>query len=193
MGSTDHEKLKKRILEYLKENLKESRLQHTLRVAELAVSMADKEGIDPSKAELAALLHDCARNLPPEEMSRQIDRLKLPERYKGSVNLAHSKVGTAFAREMFAVEDEDILNAISYHTTGREAMSTLEKIVFLADAIEPERNYPGVERIRELAATSLDRACMESLGSTLAFLNSKGEFIDEDTVGAYEHIKERIE
>ncbi|MGN0702314.1 MAG: bis(5'-nucleosyl)-tetraphosphatase (symmetrical) YqeK [Lentihominibacter sp.] len=192
MNSTDHEQLKEKILEYIRMNLKESRLQHTYRVAETAVVMAVKEGADVRKAEIAALLHDCARNLPPERLNTLVTELGLPDRYRDNVNLSHSKVGAAFARCVFAIEDRDILNAISYHTTGRCGMTTLEKIVFLADAIEPGRDYPGVEAIREAAAVSLDRGCLKSLGGTIEFLESADKFIDKDTIDAFNDIKEKI-
>lgn len=193
MGYTDHDKLKSAIVEFLRENLKETRLQHTLRVVETAAAMAEAEGEDSCKAETAALLHDCARNISPEEMNRQIMQLGLGHRYIDNVNLAHSKIGAAFAREKFGIEDKDILDAVSYHTTGRKGMTKLEKIIFLADAIEPGRNYPGVDRIREAAADSLDRGCLEQLAGTIGFLKSRDKFIDEDTIEAFDDIKERLE
>ena len=173
-------------------NLKESRLQHTYRVAETAVAMARREGADVRKAEIAALLHDCARNLPPEKLNSLVEELKLPERYRDNVNLSHSKVGAAFAGRLFNIVDREILDAISYHTTGRCRMTTLEKIVFLADAIEPGRDYPGVEAIRKAAEKSLDKGCLMSLEGTIGFLEAADKFIDTDTIDAFNDIKEKI-
>lgn len=192
MNSTDHEKLKEKILEYIRARLKESRLQHTYRVAETAVAMALREGADVRKAEIAALLHDCARNLPSERLNSLVDELGLPRRYRDNVNLSHSKVGAAFADRLFDIEDREILDAISYHTTGRSGMGTLEKIVFLADAIEPGRDYPGVEAIRDAAEESLDRGCLKSLEGTIEFLKAADKFIDNDTIEAFNDIKEKI-
>lgn len=192
MNSTDHERLKEKILEYIRMNLKESRLQHTYRVAETAVAMARREGADVRKAEIAALLHDCARNLPPEKLNSLVEELGLPDRYRGNVNLSHSKVGAAFAGRLFNIDDREILDAISYHTTGRCRMTTLEKIVFLADAIEPGRDYPGVEAIRDAAEESLDRGCLKSLEGTIEFLKAADKFIDNDTIEAFNDIKEKI-
>ena len=192
MNSTDHERLKEKILEYIRMNLKESRLQHTYRVAETAVAMARRGGADVRKAEIAALLHDCARNLPPEKLNSLVEELGLPDRYRDNVNLSHSKVGAAFAGRLFNIDDREILDAISYHTTGRCRMTTLEKIVFLADAIEPGRDYPGVEAIRDAAEESLDRGCLKSLEGTIEFLNAADKFIDNDTIEAFNDIKEKI-
>ena len=192
MNSTDHERLKEKILEYIRMNLKESRLQHTYRVAETAVAMARREGVDVRKAEIAALLHDCARNLPPEKLNSLVEELGLPERYRDNVNLSHSKVGAAFAGRLFNIDDREILDAISYHTTGRCRMTTLEKIVFLADAIEPGRDYPGVEAIRKAAEKSLDKGCLMSLEGTIGFLEAADKFIDTDTIDAFNDIKEKI-
>ena len=192
MNSTDHERLKEKILEYIRMNLKESRLQHTYRVAETAVAMARREGADVRKAEIAALLHDCARNLSPEKLNSLVEELGLPDRYRDNVNLSHSKVGAAFAGRLFNIDDREILDAISYHTTGRCRMTTLEKIVFLADAIEPGRDYPGVEAIRDAAEESLDRGCLKSLEGTIEFLKAADKFIDNDTIEAFNDIKEKI-
>ena len=192
MNSTDHERLKEKILEYIRMNLKESRLQHTYRVAETAVAMARREGADVRKAEIAALLHDCARSLPPEKLNSLVEESGLPDRYRDNVNLSHSKVGAAFAGRLFNIDDREILDAISYHTTGRCRMTTLEKIVFLADAIEPGRDYPGVEAIRDAAEESLDRGCLKSLEGTIEFLKAADKFIDNDTIEAFNDIKEKI-
>ena len=192
MNSTDHERLKEKILEYIRMNLKESRLQHTYRVAETAVAMARREGADVRKAEIAALLHYCARNLSPEKLNSLVEELGLPDRYRDNVNLSHSKVGAAFAGRLFNIDDREILDAISYHTTGRCRMTTLEKIVFLADAIEPGRDYPGVEAIRDAAEESLDRGCLKSLEGTIEFLKAADKFIDNDTIEAFNDIKEKI-
>ena len=186
MNSTDYERLKAKILEYIRNNLKESRLQHTFRVAETAVAMSGREGADERRAKIAALLHDCARNLPAQRLNSLVDELGLPERYRNNVNLAHSKVGAAFAQSLFGIDDREILDAVSYHTT------TLEKIVFLADAIEPGRDYPGVEAIRDAAEESLDRGCLKSLEGTIEFLKAADKFIDNDTIEAFNDIKEKI-
>lgn len=189
----DHGISRERLEEFLKENLKESRLRHTHAVAEDAVKLARRFGADEEKAELAALFHDAYRNLPIPAMDMYITRLGMPDRYKGNPNLAHSKIAAAAMEQVFGVEDRDMINAVSYHTTGRAGMSDLEKIIFIADATEPGRRYPGVGRIRKALEKDLDRACLLSLESTVRFLESKEAYIDRDTVDALEYFKEKID
>ena len=177
MDYTECERLKKEIIPYIEEHLKPSRLEHTLRVTKLAKEMAEKFGADVNKAEIAALLHDMA---------------KYEHRPGVNMDFAHSKIGAEMSKEIFGIEDEDVLNAIAYHTTGRAGMSTLEKIIFLADAIEPGRNYPGVEEIRKTAETDLDGACILSLKRTIEHVrDEKGWYLHPATVEAKEYLEER--
>ncbi len=176
MDYTERERLKRKILPYLREHLKPSRLEHTLNVTKLAVEMADQFGADRNKAEIAALLHDMA---------------KYEKRPGVDMNLAHSKIGAEMAREIFEIDDEEILNAIAYHTTGRAGMSTLEKIIFLADAIEPGRNYPGVDEIRRTAETDLDQACIMSLQRTIDYVKEQGGcYLHPDSLEAKKYLEE---
>ena len=178
MDYTECERLKKQIIPYIEEHLKPSRLEHTENVARLAVKMAADFGEDVHKAEIAALLHDMA---------------KYEYRPGVNMNFAHSKIGAEMAADIFGIEDEDILNAIANHTTGRAGMSTLEKIIFLADAIEPGRNYPGVSEIRKAAETDLDRACIMSLEHTIEYVNEKGWYLHPDSLKAKEYLEEHID
>ena len=104
--------------------------------------------------------------------------------------IIHSYLGALFAREFYGIDDEDILNAITYHTTGRANMSDLEKIIFLADYIEPLRNFDGVERARELANKDLDAAMYFALNNTLKFLVERDNYIVVETVLARNYYKE---
>ena len=187
MNSIDeHEALVKKCLEYIDLHLKPSRALHTRNVATEAVRLAEKYGADKQKAEIAALLHDIARNLPVEEMNGYVRQLGLDERYIGNKNLSHSKVGVMLIKRDFGIEDEEILNAVSYHTTGRDGMTLLDKVIFLADAIEPGRDYPAVTMLRELADEDLDKACAYSLKKTIEYIESQGIYLDPDTAEAYE-------
>lgn len=159
-----------------------------------AVHLAKIYGVDEDKADLAAMMHDMYRFHGQQEREDElIDRLGIDKRYKGNLKLAHSKVAAAALEKDWGITDRDILNAVSYHTTGRAGMSTLEKIVYLADAIEPARDYPGVEKLRQLAETDLDRACLDSFESSLAFVRAKGDIIDQDTVSARDSLKEELD
>ncbi len=138
-----------------------TRFQHTLSVATTAVCLAYLHGVDPWKAHLAGMLHDCAKGLPmPEQyewikkgnIQAEADELELPA-------IVHAPAGVAVAREIYGVTDEDILSAIRWHTTGRRGMSGLDKVVYLADMIEPlRRPFPGLTRIRQIAYRDLDGA-----------------------------------
>ena len=92
----------------------------------------------------------------------------------------------------FGITDPDIINAVSYHTTGRPAMSALEKVIYIADAIEPNRNYPGVEAIRKMAEEDLDKACLLSMDRTIEYVQQQGNFLDTDTIAARNDLKETI-
>ena len=132
------------------------RLLHTLNVGYLSAHLADVFGCDKDKALIAGALHDCAKELPLEK------QLELAKKYSGDLftekKLLHSPAGATFAKEDFGIEDKEILDAICYHTTGRGDMNTLEKIVYLADKIEPSRNYTDLTPIREAAEKDLDSA-----------------------------------
>ena len=193
MDSIEYKALLNRIDEYLKASLKERRYKHTLRVRNLAMEMAEKENADKQKAEIAALLHDMARNINQVALNMYVNNLGLDKRYAENINLAHGKIAAKLAETEFGIVDEDILNAISYHTTGRAGMSKLEKIIFLADAIEPERTYPEVENIRAKAKISLDEGCLASLSKTIEYVRSRNEYLDADTECAYNDIKEKTE
>jgi predicted HD superfamily hydrolase involved in NAD metabolism len=167
--------------------LPEKRFQHTLRVAETAVKLAETYGSDPEKAEIAALLHDLAKYFDLEKMKESVaTHSEIPNDFLHfHPELWHAPVGAVYAREVLNVLDQDILNAITYHTTGREGMSLLEKIIFLADYIEPGRNFPGVEDVRGLAKTDLDKAIAKALKNTIEFLLSHSAPIYPNTIHAY--------
>lgn len=176
MDYTECERLKKEIMPYIEEHLKPSRLEHTLNVTKVAKEMAERFGEDVYKAEIAALLHDMA---------------KYEKKPGVNMDFAHSKIGAEMSREIFGIEDEDILNAIAYHTTGRAGMSKLEKIIFLADAIEPGRTYPRVDEIREVAETDLDKACILSLERTIEHVrDEKGWYLHPDSLKAKQYLEE---
>ena len=161
----------------LEEMLKESRYIHSLGVAGVAVSMAGVYGVDVKKAYIAGLLHDCAKNLSEEETKiKCIDlEVELDEVEKRNFGLVHAKVGAELVKTEFGVNDPEICNAIRWHTLGREKMSALEKIIFVADMIEPNRVYPEVEYLRECAYKGLDFALLECVSAVIGFNEEKGK------------------
>ena len=183
------EELNDKGLTFIRRELKHSRFEHTMRVRDTAIQLAKQYGANAAKAETAAIFHDMAKNMTVEEMNEQVRTFGLDEKYIDNPNLAHSKIARCLMERDFSITDEDILNAVSYHTTGRAGMSLLEKVVFLADAIEPGRSYPSVEMIRNTAKTDLDKACLCMLERTVSYLKKKGTFIDTDTTDALEYLK----
>lgn len=189
MDEADLRMLIRRGLGYIEEHLKPSRYEHTLRVREEAVRLAKRFGADPLRAEAAAVFHDMAKNLPAEEMNALVEEFHLDPRYRDNPNLAHSKLAARMMVRDFGVRDRDLLNAVASHTTGRAGMTCLEKVIFLADAIEPGRSYPAVEEIRRLAERDLDGACVRMLERTIDYLKARGLRIDPDTLEALRDLK----
>lgn len=173
--------------------MKPSRLAHTEGVVKTGEWLAKKYGSDPQKTRIAAICHDIARNLSTEKLDRYVEEYRLGQEFLGRPNLSHGKVATVLMRRDFGIDDEEILDAVSYHTTGRQGMTTLDKVVFLADVIEPGRTQPGVEIIRELAEEDLDLACLRAIEDTIEYLEEQGSYLDEDTLMAREFLRKSIE
>lgn len=174
----------------LEKTLDEDRFEHTLGVADTSRMLAHLNGEDADKAYLAGLLHDCAKSLSNKE------KIKLCEKHNIDISdveyenpgLLHAKAGAIVAKEEYGIDDEDILNAISSHTTGRPGMSLLEKIVFIADYIEPGRAYrPMINELRALAFADLDKCLVSILECTLKYLGDTAKAIDPMTKLTYEH------
>ena len=164
----DINELKKKL-----KNFNPKMYDHCVRTMEEAEKLAVHYGADREKAKIAGLLHDCGKKMT-----------------KGSDNLTHSRIGANFAEEVFKVHDEEILNAIMYHTTGRENMSLLEKIIFVADKIEPARKYEGVERLRKTAYYDIDDAIIISLESTIEYVKVRNLDLDDDSLKTLKFLKE---
>jgi nicotinate-nucleotide adenylyltransferase len=171
---------------------KPERRTHSIRVAQLAAARAAKLRIPESTAIQAALFHDCAKNLTAD--SSYLEGFTMPENWgKVPHSVAHQFMGAYVAEKYFKIEDQDVLNAIRYHTSGRPNMSDLEKLIFLADMLEEERSYEGVELLRKLfwQGHGLDECLEEALFQTLEFLKQKGAEVFALTALAYEFYKNK--
>ncbi len=178
------------IRENIKMLLKEARYQHSLGVEEVACDLALIHGYNMEKASVAGILHDCAKNMTDQQLVMECEKNHIPisdiERKCGF--LLHGKVGAILANEMFGIEDKEILDAITYHTTGRPGMTLLEKIIFTADYIEPYRRpLPRINEIRENAYSNLDLAIYMILENTLYYLVDSGTSIDHTTIETYKY------
>ncbi len=155
------------------------RFEHTLGVAYTAAALAMRYHASIEDAQTAGMLHDCAKCLSDKKMQELCEKggIFLSDFEKRNLFLMHGRVGAYLAKEKYGIENEDIINAIAWHTTGRENMSLLEKIIFVADYIEPgRRQAPNLSEIRELAFLDLDRAMIRILEDTIVYLkNGRGE------------------
>ena len=171
---------------------KEERAAHSVRVARLALTRAKDLHLSERAVLTAALMHDCAKNLPAN--SAYLDGFAPPTEW-GEIptQVLHQYQGAYVAENYFDVRDEDVLNAIRYHTSGRPNMSEMEKLIFLSDMLEEERRYTGVEELRALFwdKDGLDKCLAEALYQTLLFLESKGGEIYPLTRAAYEFYKDK--
>ena len=168
-----------KVLEFLKENLDDFRYGHSIRVMETAVELARIHGVDENKAEMAGILHDSGKWKSREKTLQKVQDwgIILSEEERAEYNLVHGALSTYIAKNIFGIEDEDVLNAIKNHITGRPAMSDLEKIVYIADMIEPARNYEFIDDFRAMAKVDLDRTMYEILNENLAHLIRNDRYI----------------
>ncbi|MBH1940971.1 bis(5'-nucleosyl)-tetraphosphatase (symmetrical) YqeK [Mobilitalea sibirica] len=176
--------------------LKDSRYLHCLGVEEVSCDLAVIYGCDLEKACIAGLVHDCAKNINDDNLLEECRAYNIPvsEIEMKSPHLLHAKVGAYHAKVQYEIEDDDILNAITYHTTGRPGMSLLEKIIFTADYIEPYREeLPRIYEIRKAAYDNkLDQAIVMILENTLDYLQNTGAVIDTLTKDTYEYYKTEL-
>ena len=177
------------INEYIEKNYSAERKKHTYAVYDTAVELSGIYGADAEKAGTAALFHDLFRGVPQQTLNYYVRHLNMEDKYYDKANLAHGKIAALLMRRDFGVDDEDVLNAVNFHTTGRAGMSLLEKVVFLADAIEPGRDYPGVEEVRAAAYRNLDDACLLCMEKTIEYITARGFFVDDETIQAMDYLK----
>ncbi len=184
------------LIRSVQKELKYSRFIHTMGVAVTAASLAERFGEDMHRAETAGILHDCAKYMDVDKMESLCRKngLELSEMEKGNAALLHSKAGSILAKTKYGIDDPEICSAVRYHTTGRPAMTTLEKIIFIADYIEPGREQaPHLDAIREAAFQDLDKALCMILKDTLGFLTQNSKRIDPMTQKTYDYYRPLIE
>lgn len=180
------------IRKYLKKKLDPFRFEHTLGVAFTCQALAMRYEYDLNKAGLAGLLHDAAKRFDAETMLEKCLKREIPitDSEVRDPSLLHAKLGAYYAKEKFGVEDEEILNAIACHTTGRRNMTLLDKILYVADYIEPNRyKAPDLPKMRKLAFEDLDLACLSIMESILKYLGSTNCPIDPITAEACEDMR----
>ncbi|MDQ0218231.1 HD domain-containing protein [Peribacillus cavernae] len=185
-------------LRLVKTQITEHRYQHTLGVMETSIALAERYGADQKKAELAAIFHDYAKFRAKDEMKEIIASQKMnPNLLAFNSELWHAPAGAYLVETEAGVTDREILDAIRYHTSGKVKMALLDKIVFLADYIEPGRAFQGVDEVRNTAKENLDLAVIEALRNTIFFLMKRNQAVYPDTFEAYNDLilnsKEKIQ
>ena len=185
----------KKLNKKVKKTLPAARYNHSVGVAFTAASMAMRYGADINCALIAGILHDCAKMHSGMELLAMCDNYGITpsDAQRTNPDLLHGIIGSCIAKDKFDIKDQDILNAIAYHTTGRAGMSLLEKIIFIADYIEPSRKIiPGLDKARELAFTDLDECIISVAEGTIRHLREKKADIDPLTQETLDFYKNNI-
>lgn len=178
-------------IDLIKSKLSPYRFNHSVEVAKSAVYLAEKYGGDSEKMYVAGLLHDVLKEADRDETFYYVDKYVIPLTVLEEVTpkLWHAIVGAEFIKNELGIDDDEIITAVRYHTTGRKNMTLGEKILFIADFISADRDYNGVDEMRERAEKSLECAMDMGLSFTIADLVEQGRPVHPDTVDAYNDIK----
>ncbi|MDP6250896.1 MAG: bis(5'-nucleosyl)-tetraphosphatase (symmetrical) YqeK [Verrucomicrobiota bacterium] len=176
-----------RIETYLSENLSPARFRHVMGVREVALTLAKRHGIDEAQAELAALLHDCVKERPNDELLGLAKRhgLQVDKHEQQMPDLLHGKVAPFVAAERFGVNDETVFDATRCHSTGAVEMGPLDQVLFVADFCEPSRPYTAAQDVRELAERDLEAAVLEVMQFKLRKTLLKKQPVHPDSFHAY--------
>lgn len=177
-------------MEHIKQELAKRlttfRYEHVLRVAETAAKLANHYQVDENRVVRAALLHDIAKNMDRMKLQEMLIHGQADQRLLTFHHeLWHGPAGAMLAMELFKEQDEEVLNAVRYHTTGRRNMSDLEKIIYIADLIEPGRDFPGIEDLRNVSLQSLDEAMKRCIAHSVQYLATKQAAIFPDSFECY--------
>lgn len=178
------------IKEKLRTLLSPKRYIHTIGVSETAKKLARLYGEDEDKAYLAGLLHDCAKYMSIDEQLEKCNTLgvEIDLETRLCTPVIHAPLGAQMANREYDIDDEDILNAIRFHTVAREGMSRLEKIIYIADMIEPSREYDEVEDLRRISETNLDKAMLKCLSECIMFNIKKGKAVHSNSIKCYNEL-----
>lgn len=176
--------LEAEMIKLLKKMVSSKRLKHSLGVRDVAIDLAKRYGVEVRKARIAGILHDCAKGISNNHLLKKARKfgIVVDDVIISVPALLHGPVGAELAKRKFEIDNEDILNAIRIHTLGAEKMNILEKIVFLADYIEPNRNCSGLDELRKKAKSNLDLAVRMACDRTLQYHLDSQEIIHPQTL-----------
>jgi len=177
----------------VKKELPPNRWEHTLRVVAMALSLGKKYALPLDKLQIAALFHDYCKYFEKEKLIYYIIKFAIPSSYLlYDQELWHGPVAANFVKDKFQIDDLNIFNAIYFHTTGRPKMTLFEQVIYLADTLEPKRDFEGVEELRELAFSAIDKAMYLALDKSIYFLLTKKRKIFPLTVATRNYFLERV-
>ena len=178
------------ISEILIENIGMKRYEHSLRVVDIAIKLAEIYNADIEKVKIAALLHDCAKFQDKISLLKNISDFDiiLDNVMQNNEELIHGPLGSKIAEVEYGVLDKEILDSIYYHTIGKVNMTLLDKIIYIADYIEPRRNFPGVDEIRAMAFKDLDESVLMAMDNTILFLIKNNKLIHPNTLNARNYL-----
>lgn len=188
--SYNFSKTKKTLRKYLDRD----RFEHSEGVMYTAAALAMRYGENLEKAQIAGILHDCAKCIPDNKKLKICEKnhIEITEAEKCSPFLLHAKVGAYIAKEKYDIEDAEILDAIACHTTGKPAMTLLDKIIYISDYIEPMRSKASnLEEVRKMAFVDLDETLFKILSDTLVYLEKSSKKMDPMTTQTYEYYREQ--
>lgn len=170
--------------EKLRNTLEKKRFEHSLLVMESAVKLAEHYGADVEKARIAGLLHDCAKNYPIDELYAICDRygIFLDEITRNEPGLLHAYAGACILKDEYGIDDEEIYDAVFYHTVGKPDMSPITKIIFIADCIEPGRGAGWADEVRNAVFEDMDKALIIQLDNTIRSVLKKGTLLHTNTI-----------
>ena len=177
---------KEEMIRRVQNSMNEARFKHTMGTVKAAVELAEKLGENTEKTYTAALLHDCAKNMPFEEQLEYGKRYGyIPDEItKKSLPILHAPIGALVAEHEYGIQDADVLNAIRYHTTGRENMTVLDEIVFTADLTEENRSYEFVDELRDKVNENFHEGLILAFDRVIGFVLAKGTLLHPTTVFA---------
>lgn len=176
----------KQALKKLEKVLSEARFKHTLRVLKVAEQLADHYEINKKQVQLATVFHDYAKEMDTTQLQKLINTYEIDSRLlKYNKELWHGPVASYMIQDKFNIHDQSVINAIYYHTTGRAKMDMVELTLFIADYIEPARDFPGLDEVREMAFQDLHEAAFLTLKNTIPYLIKQCATIFPDTFYAY--------
>ncbi|MGL5348092.1 MAG: bis(5'-nucleosyl)-tetraphosphatase (symmetrical) YqeK [Peptostreptococcaceae bacterium] len=188
---------KEEIYNRVSEMLPQKRFIHSLNVAKCAVELSKVYGLNEESAYIAGITHDCAKYLTEEKVNYYVNKykIKLDEFEINNIALSHSLIGSYIALNELEIKDEDIISSIKYHTTGKENMTMLEKVIYMSDLIEENRSFPGVDLLRKKTFEGeLDEALLISFNNTIKFVIDNNQLIHPRTINARNYLmKQKID